>query len=59
VGFGASYRVARMMLGQVELTDVPVSINQAPMSESLLGMSVLRNTASVEIRDRKLFLRWR
>ena len=59
VGYGASYRVARMTLGEVELTDVPVSINQAAMSESLLGMSVLRDTASVEIRDRKLFLRWR
>lgn len=59
VGYGASYRVARLRLGEVELTDVPVSINQAPMSESLLGMSVLRDTASVEIRDRKLYLRWR
>jgi len=59
VGYGASYRVAQMVLGEVELTDVPVSINQAPMSESLLGMSVLRDTASMEIRDRKLFLRWR
>jgi len=59
VGYGAAYRVARLELGEVELTDVPVSINQAPMSESLLGMSVLRDTASVEIRDRKLFLRWR
>lgn len=59
VGYGASYRVAHMRLGEVELTDVPVSINQAPMSESLLGMSVLRDTASMEIRDRKLFLRWR
>jgi aspartyl protease family protein len=59
VGYGASYRIAHLALGEVELTDVPVSINRAPMSESLLGMSVLRDTASVEIRDRKLFLRWR
>lgn len=59
VGYGASYRIARMVLGEVQLSDVPVSINQAPMSESLLGMSVLRDTASMEIRDRKLFLRWR
>ena len=50
---------ARMTLGEVEFTNVPVSINQAPMSESLLGMSLLRDTASMEIRDRKLFLRWR
>jgi len=59
VGYGAPYRVARMALGEVEFRDVPVSINRAPMSESLLGMSVLRDTASMEIRDRKLFLRWR
>jgi aspartyl protease family protein len=59
VGYGAPYRIAHMALGEVELTDVPVSVNQAPMSESLLGMSVLRNAASMEIRDRKLFLRWR
>lgn len=59
VGYGAPYRVGHMTLGDVELTDVPVSINQAPMGESLLGMSVLRDTASMEIRDRKLFLRWR
>jgi aspartyl protease family protein len=59
IGRGASYRVARMMLGKIELDDVPVSINAAYMTESLLGMSVLRNIASVEIRDRKLYLRWR
>jgi len=59
VGYGASYRIAHMTLGEVAFSDVPVSINQAPMSESLLGMSVLRDTASMEIRDRKLFLRWR
>jgi aspartyl protease family protein len=59
VGYGASYRIAQMTLGDVALSDVPVSINQAPMSESLLGMSVLRDAASMEIRDRKLFLRWK
>ncbi len=59
VGYGASYRLAQLTLGEAAFTDVPVSINQAPMNESLLGMSVLRDAASVEIRDRKLFLRWR
>jgi aspartyl protease family protein len=59
IGYGAPYRVAHITLGDVELTDVPVSINKAPMSESLLGMSLLRDAASMEIRDRKLFLRWR
>jgi predicted aspartyl protease len=29
------------------------------MSQSLLGMTFLRRMASVEIRGRQLFLRWR
>ena len=58
-GHGAPFTLARLSIGSIELSDVPASINQAEMSESLLGMSFLRGMASFEIRDRRLFLRLR
>ena len=42
----------------VALSDVAVSINQAPMDESLLGMSFLRRLKSFEVQGRRLYLRW-
>lgn len=53
----ARARVANFTLGPIQLKDVELSVNQAPMSTSLLGMAFMRNLASFEIRGRNLILR--
>jgi len=57
VGRGAPFTLARLSVGSIVLTDVPVSINETDMSESLLGMSFLKRLASFEVVGRKLILR--
>jgi len=57
VGYGAPVTVKSLTVGQIRLTDVPVFINQNPMSASLLGMPFLRRFESVEVRGDQLFLR--
>lgn len=59
VGYGAAYVIDRLEIGPIGFDDVPVVINQTPMSSSLLGMSFLHRLESFEFRDGKLFLRWR
>ncbi|MFI4935700.1 MAG: TIGR02281 family clan AA aspartic protease [Caulobacterales bacterium] len=59
VGYGASATLGRLEVGQVRLSDVPVSVNQAPMSASLLGMTFFKRMDSFEIRGDRLFLHWR
>jgi len=58
-GFGASLEVDRFAIGPIRLTHVPVSINQAAMETSLLGMTFFRGLDSFEVRGERLFLRWR
>jgi aspartyl protease family protein len=58
-GRGARYTVDRLQIGPVKFFDVPVSINQAKMSASLLGMAFLKRMKSFEMKGRKLTLRWR
>jgi aspartyl protease family protein len=57
VGLGAPYRLDSMLLGSFAFADMPVSINEAEMSTSLLGMSALERLTSFEFRDGKLYLR--
>jgi aspartyl protease family protein len=57
VGYSAAFVVKTLVVGPVRLTDVPVAINQAPMSTSLLGMSFLRRLDSFEVRGDQLILR--
>lgn len=59
IGQGASYRLASLSIGPIALINVPVSINQAEMGSSLLGMSFLRQIGSFEIAGRRLYLRAR
>jgi len=59
VGFSAAAHVASLAVGPIRLTDVPVQVNQAPMSASLLGMPFLRRLDSFEVRGDRLFLRGR
>jgi aspartyl protease family protein len=59
IGRGAAASVSSLAVGPINLTDVPVSINQAPMSSSLLGMTFLKRLKSFAFRNRRLYLRWR
>jgi aspartyl protease family protein len=58
-GRGAPYTIDRLEIGPVKLFNVPVSINQAKMHTSLLGMAFLKQMKSFEMKGRKLYLRWR
>lgn len=57
-GRGAPYRVSTLRVGAIVLHDVPVSINQAPMQTSLLGVAFLRRLKSFGFGDHKMVLRW-
>jgi aspartyl protease family protein len=56
-GLGADWRADSLSIGPIRLADVPVSINQAPMSRSLLGMTFLRRLQSFEFKGDQLVLR--
>ena len=58
IGLGAPLTLRSLSIGPIVLSDVPVSVNQAEMGTSLLGMSFLRTLGSFEVRDRRLYLRW-
>jgi aspartyl protease family protein len=58
IGHGASYTVNQLSIGPIHFSDVPVSINQAPMGTSLLGMAFLRRLKSFEFKSGKLLLHW-
>ena len=58
IGQGAAFTLRSLSIGPIELSNVPVSINQAEMNTSLLGMSFLRRLRSFEFQGRRLFLRW-
>jgi len=56
-GLGADWQAKSLAIGPIRLSDVAVSINQAPMSRSLLGMSFLKRLASFEFKGGQLILR--
>ena len=58
IGYGASAEVDELTVGHIHLSNVPVSINGAPMSSSLLGMTFLNRMKSFSITGRKLVLRY-
>ena len=58
VGYGATVTVDRLEVGAITLSNVPVSVQQAEMGVSLLGMDFLRRLKSYSVQDRKLILRW-
>ena len=55
-GYGAHYVASSVAVGSIAFSDLPVVVNQAPMSSSLLGMSFLRRLESFQVRGRKLYL---
>lgn len=58
IGYGASTTVDELTVGHIRLTNMPVSINGAPMRNSLLGMTFLNRMKSFSITGRKLILRY-
>ncbi len=58
-GYGAPINVGRLTIGLIEMTQMPMVINKAPMTMSLLGMSFLSRLESFQIRDRRLYMKAR
>ncbi len=58
LGRSAPYRLEELSVGPLTFRDVRVSINQADMSGSILGMSFLDRLNSYEVRGRQLILRY-
>ncbi|WP_419904287.1 retropepsin-like aspartic protease family protein [Kiloniella sp.] len=56
-GRGAKSQLYSLVVGEREFRDIRVSINQAPMSTSLLGMSFLEQFKSFEFNGDRLILR--
>jgi aspartyl protease family protein len=56
-GRGAPWRLDTLSIGPIEFRDVAVTINQADMNGSLLGMSFLDRLGSYEVLGRKMILR--
>jgi aspartyl protease family protein len=57
LGRGAPWRLDTLSIGPIEFRDVAVTINQADMNGSLLGMSFLDRLGSYEVTGRKMILR--
>ncbi|HEV2364363.1 MAG TPA: TIGR02281 family clan AA aspartic protease [Caulobacteraceae bacterium] len=57
VAFAAPYTLSSLQVGPVKLYNVPVTVNRAPMSASLLGTPFLRRLASFEIRGDRVILK--
>ncbi len=55
-GYGARYTASRLEVGPIAFDDMPMVINQAPMSFSLLGMTFLSRLESFQVRGRQLYL---
>ena len=55
---GASAVLNELWLGDRLVRNLAVSINEAPMSNSLLGMAFLEQLESFEVRGDRLVLRW-
>jgi aspartyl protease family protein len=59
LGYGAHYAAQSLEVGAIRLDDFKMTINKAPMSTSLLGMSFLNQLESFEFGRGKLTLKWR
>ena len=55
-GYGAPYTAASLQIGSIGLTQVPMSVNKAPMSASLLGMTFFNRMKSFRVEGDRLFI---
>ena len=58
LGRGAPYTLDSLSVGPISISPMPVSVNEAEMGSSLLGMTFLRRLRSFEIQGRRLILRY-
>ena len=58
LGRGAPYMLDSLSVGPISVPNMPISVNQAEMGSSLLGMTFLRRFRSFEIQGRRLILRY-
>jgi aspartyl protease family protein len=56
IGRGAAFRINELRIGEIVLRDVRASINAAPMSDSLLGMSALEKLSGFSVENGVLTL---
>lgn len=55
-GYGARYTAGSLEVGPIRIDDMPMVVNQAPMSSSLLGMTFLSRLETFQVRGRRLYL---
>jgi len=58
MGRGAPYTLESLSVGPISISPMPVSVNEAAMNSSLLGLTFLRRLRSFEIQGRRLILRY-
>lgn len=58
IGLGAPVRLDSIAIGPARFHDVAASVNDAPMSGSLLGLSFLERLRAYEVRGDTMLLRW-
>jgi aspartyl protease family protein len=58
-GYGAPYVARSLEVGPIRIAQMPMVINQAPMSSSLLGLSFLDRLESFHVSGDRLTLTWR
>ena len=58
-GLGARITADSLAVGPIRHANVPVLVNQQPMSSSLLGMAFLGRLDSFQVKGRKLYLSWK
>lgn len=56
---GSSIRLKDFRVGDIQLTDVNASVNEAPMRNSLLGMTFFRKLSRYEVKNDALTLYWK
>jgi aspartyl protease family protein len=54
---GAPIRLKQIAIGPLVFSDVPASVNEGDLGESLLGMRLLEQLSSIEIRNDRLVIR--
>jgi aspartyl protease family protein len=59
LGYGAHYAADSLEVGAIRLDSFKMTVNKAPMSTSLLGMSFLNQLESFQFGRGKLTLKWR
>jgi len=58
MGMGAAVELEDLQIGDLRLQNIPASVNRAPMSNSLLGMSFFNRLGSYAVRDGILTIQW-